>query len=109
MLMLLAFVGQGVAAAIIPCQMDMQTSSDVMDLDHTGHNLKMNALDQNVDSSEIDCTLNCNCPMATCLSALIPTSLVLNPEPVPTLKFSSTITKSIEQGPNSLYRPPITR
>ena len=99
---ILVFIGQSVAATAIPCSMtnDMQSQSDMVD--HSGHDM-----DQDISSG--DCGLDCNCPMATCLSVVVASNLDLEVEGNLSQKVSSSTVLSVTQTSTFLYRPPITR
>ena len=103
LLTLLVFVGQAVAATAIPCSMasDMQSQSDYVD--HTGHDM-----DQQ-DSTKIDCGLDCNCPMATCLSVIATSHPELDLEDNISQKFDAPAVLSLAQSQDFRYRPPINR
>jgi hypothetical protein len=104
--LLLIFLGQSIAASAIPCQMDMtttleQTIDQSIDntIDHSAHNMTPDS---------IDCGLDCNCPMASCVSVVITSidGLVLAQQP--SMKFLLLASQQTTQSLTSLYRPPIT-
>ncbi len=105
MLTLLIFVGQSLVAAAIPCQMDQMDMSVAkiasVEVDHS----KMNH-DQ---TTMTECSLDCNCPMATCLSVIITNSLANNSENTHSEKIAQPIVLASNQSSTSLYRPPINR
>ena len=103
--MLLVFVGQVTAASALPCQMDMQKQSTMMD--HSSH-MMADQVDENSKSSMSDCCAkNGNCSMSGCISLVIPgLSLEFS------MNFSSESVERpmqlpISKIPSSLYRPPI--
>jgi hypothetical protein len=101
--LLLIFLGQSLAASAVPCQMDMTTLNVTQQMgegiDHSSHNMAP-------DSS--DCGLDCNCPMASCVSVVMTSidSLVLAQQP--SKKFLLLASQQTTQSLTSLYRPPIT-
>ena len=106
--LLLIFIGQSIAASAIPCQMDMMTPNitqqigntlDGQTIDHSGHNMA---------PETTNCQLDCQCPMATCVSVVITSinSLVLTQQP--SMKFLLLESQQTTQSLTSLYRPPIT-
>ena len=100
--LLLIFLGQSIAASAIPCQMDMTTTLEQsidQTIDHSAHNMTPDS---------IDCGLDCNCPMASCVSVVITSidNLVLAQQP--SKKFLLLASQQTTQSLTSLYRPPIT-
>lgn len=93
-LMLLVFVGQATASAVMPCEMDAQTSIGSMMMDH--------------DMSDMDCCdQDCSCPMGSCVSAVfINTPVLMEPELI-SQKIVQSPTRMLIQNLTSLYRPPI--
>ena len=99
--LLLIFVGQSIAASATPCQMDMTPTMDSIDkgIDHSNHNIAPDAT---------DCGLDCDCPMASCVSVVITSidNLVVTQQP--SKKFLLLSSQQTTQSLTSLYRPPIT-
>ncbi|NQZ07863.1 MAG: hypothetical protein HRT35_11940 [Algicola sp.] len=98
-LMLLVFVGQATASAVMPCEMDAQTSIGSMMMDHDMSDMAsgdMNCCDQ-----------DCSCPMGSCVSAVfINTPVLIEPE-LNSQKIVQYSTQGLIQTLTSLYRPPI--
>ena len=108
-LMLLAFVGQAVASAIMPFQMDMSQSGISTSMDtHSGHH-EMNQMDKTDVAGLFDCCKHdSNCSMAGCSAALVnETALGLGVEPSQPV-FAPLMTLQSRYF-SSLFRPPITR
>ncbi|MBE7215002.1 hypothetical protein IGW68_07490 [Shewanella benthica] len=111
-LLLLAFIGQAVAAAGVPCQMNMQITSlsNLMDMD-SGAQFTHGDMDASSQSGECDdCDQICTCPMNGCASMMV---LVTNLTPSELLKASSVQIVSNNFSiqtpyPATNYRPPIT-
>jgi len=103
-LLLLIFLGQTVSASVIPCQMDMTSHNMTQQIDdsidHSAHNMPAEAA---------NCELDCQCPMASCVSVLITSVDSSSPEQQPSMKFLMLTSQHITQRLTSLYRPPITR
>ena len=93
--LLLIFLGQSIAASAIPCQMDMAPT-----IDHSTH-------DMAPDST--NCSLDCKCPMASCVSVVITSIDNLALAQQPSMKFLLLASQQTTQSLTSLYRPPITR
>ncbi len=109
-LLLLAFIGQAVAAASIPCQMNMQITSPshLMNMD-SGAQLTHGDMDASSQSGECDdCDLICTCPMSGCASMVLITNLT----PSDSVKASSMQIVSNDFSiqdpyPTNNYRPPM--
>jgi|GEM_PF-4458205 len=110
-ILLLAFIGQAVAAAKVPCQMNMQITpaSYLMEMD-SGAQLTHGDMDASCQSGECDdCDLICTCPMNGCASMV----LITNFTPSDAVKASSMQIASNDFSiqtpyPTTNYRPPIT-
>ncbi|MFT5452825.1 MAG: hypothetical protein ACI9N9_002323 [Enterobacterales bacterium] len=108
---LLIFLGQSIAASAIPCQMDMTTTIDQaisQTIDHNiDHNIDHSA--HNMAQDTTNCGLDCDCPMASCVSVVITSidNLVVTQQPP--IKFLLLSSQHTTQSLTSLYRPPITR
>lgn len=100
MLTLLIFVGQSLIAAVLPCQMGHMDMT-IAEMDHS----KMDH-DQ---TTMTECGLDCNCPMATCFSAITTNSLTIDSENNPSEKIAQPIVLASNQSSTFLYRPPISR
>ena len=105
-LMLLAFIGQTVAVAAVPCFMNQTTlqmspSDSSTMTDHSMHQVEKDA--------DAECHSDCSCPMATCLSVLISSDTVVNSTVNVKQSFDVPTSLDIVSSTNSLYRPPITR
>ena len=112
-IMLLIFVGQVSATAIIPCKMGSQQQPESMDMtqdmqgmDHSSHMMGMNSYANDSEMPDC-CDSSANCSMSSCLSILASTPLSMN-------KIQNSYQKPLypastfnSQTPNSLYRPPI--
>lgn len=116
MVMLLVFVGQAMASAVMPCQMDMQNQSHHMVMD--GLNDLEPVLHHGVDSSDIASMTDssgciesdCYCPMGGCASTMLLTaSHLTDASPSSSQKINHSLLLVINQIPSSLYRPPISR
>ena len=120
LVMLLVFVGQVTATAVIPCKMasqeqsgdinqSMDMSMSMTGMDHSMH--QMNDDKDNSNSSDLN-TLDCcetgtNCSMGSCLSMLSIATGSLNKPHITVQKVLLPTLALISQIPNSLYRPPI--
>ena len=111
-LLLLIFLGQGIAANVIPCQMDMtsqvMSTNDKSDdvIDPLGYDMGTTDLGF---MEKINCELDCNCPMATCLSVFVTSTSNLSSTEPASLKINVSASTETIQTLSSLYRPPITR
>ncbi|NOX09246.1 MAG: hypothetical protein GXP22_07145 [Gammaproteobacteria bacterium] len=112
MLMLLGFISQAIAAAVIPAPM-MEAPATVQNdstyvgmsmMNHTSHGM----VDMTTATADC-CKQECHCPMNGCVSAMLPN--VIHSNDVVTVSFqivSPARSLTISQFPISLYRPPIT-
>jgi hypothetical protein len=111
-ILLLAYVSQGYAAAHMTCQqMSMKTDAAPHSIDmasDSGH-AHHQSMDTSTESNEPNCCPDCDCLAGVCSSAALPVSLQV----VSRLQSSATIDDTTTPTPTkivfSLYRPPITR
>jgi hypothetical protein len=110
-LLLLVFVDQALATAMVPCEMQTNAPAGLMlmdDMDHSIHS--SNQINDSSDTGLPDCCeTDGNCTMGTCLSAVVPTALHLEGATISFKKFSHLLSPEILQPLSSLYRPPISR
>ncbi|OHU95155.1 hypothetical protein [Pseudoalteromonas byunsanensis] len=104
--MLIAFTGQVLAYAAMPCDMSLDNHQVMMSMDHSS---KMASMDNSNMSSAADCCdTECTCPASVCTSIHYLSSYLLT---TPVLYYSEAINRSLPQAPlaisSSLYRPPI--
>lgn len=113
-LMLLLFMSQAIASAVVPCNMKLQKQSQntAVTSNHTHASIHSTHIEKSSSSEWLSCDCNtqdCQCPMGSCFSIIVPTA----PTAVNTMPSSQQITASLlpvtRQIPTSLYRPPISR
>lgn len=116
MLVLLVFVGQAMASAAMPCQMDMQSQPHQMAMDESSNSVHMmhDDLDSSNQASKSDSSgcaeLDCSCPMVGCSSAMLPAASFQNKVlPISSHINNQSLLLAINQVSSSLYRPPIFR
>ena len=108
-LVLLGFISQAMASAVIPLQMPMPHQAMTM-MDHSSHGMGTNIDAPDVVSIATSdcCKQDCYCPMMGCVSVILPT---ISHYDVVISLFQTSIqppSLAISQLPISLYRPPIT-
>ncbi len=116
--MLLIFVGQVTATAVIPCKMVSQEQSgnvnmsmdmNMTGMDHSMHQMNDDSSDSNTSDSNIPdcCKTGANCSMGSCLSMLTITSESIDKPQITIQNVFHPTLALISQIPSSLYRPPI--
>ena len=116
-MLLLIFISQSIVASVIPCSMkssmdssmesSMTSSTSQNEIDHSQHHMPMDNSSSDLLSSEMNCQSDCQCPMTSCLSVLVSTSLVLQSANIPRTNFPALHNTEILSRLSSLYRPPI--
>lgn len=112
-LLLLTFIGQGVASTLNHCLSAQQTSgpdmhgqmSDMTDSDHAQHMPDLSDMNMDMQNCEMQ---SCECELGGCSFATLPTS------DTPVALISHSMDNHFQnsytgQPLNSLFRPPITR
>jgi hypothetical protein len=110
----MAFVGQTLASTMMPYQMMGMTgmngqSQNMKMMDHSSHNMAVEASDNLEESTEDCCTKTCSCLISGCSYVAV---FMKDAGNIPTLDSSSKILFSysnlaLSQAQTSLYRPPI--
>ena len=101
-LMLLVFVGQVTVASALPCQMDMEEDSTMMD--HSSHMMSEQADESSTDDC---CAKNSGCSMSGCISIALSTHFQSSKVSFASESIAHQTQLAIKQFPTSLYRPPI--
>ena len=109
--MLLAFIGQTVVVAAVPCSMNstMNMADSSTMSDHSMHQNQSDLESGSKSDPKSECLSDCSCPMATCLSVLISSDSILSSTVNVKQSFDVTTSLAIINPIKSLYRPPITR
>ncbi len=107
--MLIAFTGQVLAYAAMPCDMSLDNHQAMMTMDHsTKMTMSANMDHSNMSSAADCCDTDCTCPASACTSIHYLSSYLATTS---ALYYSEVIIRSFPQAPraisSSLYRPPI--
>ncbi|MCF6437203.1 hypothetical protein [Pseudoalteromonas sp. MMG022] len=106
--MLIAFTGQALAYAVMPCDMSLDNHTSMMTMDHSADMMTSNMDHSNMSSAVDCCDTDCTCPANACTSIHYLNTALLT---TPAIYWSEAINHALPEAPHaitsSLYRPPI--
>lgn len=112
--LMIAFLGQALAASALPCAM-MDSSPDQHQMTDHAMDHSTHQIDEQVDPHQSDTppsTMCCDgpgfCSMLNCLSvAALPTAIYSAGSPTPEIPIAAALISTPHHSPDTLYRPPI--
>lgn len=113
MILLLIFVGQATASAVISCSMQSSDTSQSMNdmmkgMDHSLHSMDNPGDDQEIISMMQDCCADGeHCSMASCFFVTISSEIQVDKFSIDSQKVNFNYTLATSQSLSSLFRPPI--
>jgi hypothetical protein len=114
-LLLLAFVGQGLVASALPCQLPLNIHSaegavDTTAMDHSAHHMPADTAKAADGNSSKSCCDTGVCAMSHCqLAATLPLSYLASSREFAPVFFRIHTATAPSGVQDSLYRPPISR
>ncbi len=108
--LLLAFTGQTLTAAVMPCTMMDHTPSKMTMGDNVHHDHGFHNAGASSTMDEKPCQQDSSCPMSSCMVAgILPSVALLPSAPFASEKIRFSTRSFASASIASLYRPPISR